>query len=203
MLLTLLALSAVCTVPASPVTADSLLDLHRQGRTWSQFFEAANARKPMWEENYRVGTPDPDAVARARALAGRWLVLAVAEDWCGDSANTVPYLARLADEVPSLDLRIANSKDGRWVMEGRRTADGRAATPTIVVLDEQGREVGCLVERPAALKVWVSENKPKLSDDEFQTQKMAWYRNDRGRETVGEIVAIIEAASRGAPVGCH
>lgn len=203
MFATLLTLSALCAVPGSAPPSDSLLSLHQQGRTWTAFFEAATSRRPMWEENYGAGAPDPALAARAAAVPGRWLVLAVAEDWCGDSANTVPYLARLSEEVPSVELRIVDSKVGRWVMEGRRTPDGRAATPTIVVLDPAGAEVGCLVERPAALRAWVNEHKAGLSDDEFQSRKMAWYRNDRGRETVGEIVAILEAAAAGSPVGCH
>ena len=130
-------------------------------------------------------------------------MLVVAEDWCGDSANTIPYLARLTEEVPGFELRIVDSKAGRGVMEARRTADGRAATPTVVMLDAGGHEVGCLVERPAALKAWVDEHRGRLGDREFQEGRVAWYRNDRGRSTVAEVLAVLEAAAQGAPVGCH
>lgn len=193
----LLAISLLCAAPlpqVGPAPSDSLIDLHRGGRTWAEFFEAAKARKDMWRENFDQGQPDSAMVARLTAVGRHWRILAVAEDWCGDSANTVPYLARLAEAVPNLELRIVDSKRGRWVMERNRTADGRAATPTIVVLDDQDVEVGVFIERPAALKAWVAENKPKLSDDEFQTAKMKWYREDLGRHTVGDIVELIEAA---------
>ena len=156
----------------------------------------------MWTDNYDAGAPDPELVARAKAIGGQWRILAVAEDWCGDSANTVPYLVRLAEQVPGLEIRIANSKDGRWLMERHRTPDGRAATPTIVLLDSDGAERGCLIERPAKLRDWVSENKPKLSDEDFQQAKMTWYRSDRGRETVGEMVELLEAAAKG-PTTCR
>ena len=62
--------------------------------------------------------------------------------------------------------------------------------------------LACFVERPAKLRDWVSENKPKLSDEDFQTAKMSWYREDRGRETVREVVELLEAAGKG-PTSCR
>ena len=198
-----LALTVCLAVPtvAGGAPGDSVARLYQGGRTWGEFFEAAKARKPMWTDNYQAGGPDSAIVDRAKAVGGQWRILAVAEDWCGDSANTVPYLVRLAEQVPGLEIRIANSKDGRWLMERHRTPDGRPATPTIVLLDPEGAERGCFVERPAKLRDWVSGNKPKLSDEDFQKAKMTWYREDRGRETVKEMVELLEAAGKG-PTTC-
>jgi hypothetical protein len=207
MLLSVLLSLAGCVVapaPLSPplraVSSDSLRALYGSGRTWQQFFDAAKARKEMWTGNYARGEPAAELVARAQAVPGRWRVLAVAEDWCGDSANTIPYLARLIERVPTLELAIVDSKAGRWVMEQHRTPDGRAATPTVLLLDQEFAERGCFVERPRKLRAWVAEQKPKLSDDEFQTRKMAWYREDTGRETVAELVELLESAARGDSV---
>lgn len=197
-----LAAAAVCLATAEqsvPAAGDSLATLYQGGVSWQEFFTAARSRKEMWRNNYDRGAPDSAAVARAKAVPGAWKILAVAEDWCGDSANTVPYLARLVEQVPSLELRIVNSKKGKWVMERHRTPDGRAATPTIVLLDPEGNEQGCFVERPAKLRAWVAENKPKLSEDDFQSGRMAWYRKDRGHETVRELIELMELAAAGTP----
>jgi len=198
-----LAVTVCLTAPAmgGMASSDSLTKLFQGGRTWAEFFEAAKARKAMWGDNYEAGAPDPEMVTRARLVGGQWRIVAVAEDWCGDSANTVPYLVRLAEQVPGIEVRIANSKDGRWLMERHPTPDGRPATPTIVLLGPEGEERGCFIERPAKLRGWVSENKPKLSDEDFQKDKMTWYRDDRGRETVKEMVELLEAAAQG-PTGC-
>ena len=201
MMFLMVAVAACLADPAGAVRSDSLVRLYEGGRTWAEFFESAKARKPMWTDNYQAGVPDSAVVDRAKAVGGQWRILAVAEDWCGDSANTVPYLVRLAEQVPGLTIRIANSKEGRWLMERHPTADGRAATPTIVLLGPGGEERGCFVERPAKLREWVSENKPKLSDEDFQKAKMAWYRDDRGRATVNEVVSLLEAAGKG-PTTC-
>ncbi len=201
MFVTLSALAALCAAPIALPAAptDSLVNLFDGGKTWAEFFEGAKARRETWRENYQQGEPAEEQVARARAVGGSWRVLVVAEDWCGDSANTVPYLARLVEQVPGMELRIVNSTIGKWVMTRHPTPDGRAATPTIVLLGPEGEERGCFIERPAPLRAWVAEHKPTLSDDEFQAGKMGWYRSDRGKATVTEIVEMLEAAAAGSP----
>lgn len=198
MLLSIVAAVSCVAGPPRPFPAvgDSLIRLFEAGRTWAQFIEGARARREAWRDTYAAGRPDSVLVERARA-AGAWRIVAVAEDWCFDSVNTLPYLVRLFEAAPSIDLRIANSTDGRWLMKRHPTADGRPATPTIVVIGPDGEERGCFIERPAGLRAWVAENKPRLSESGFQDGKAAWYRQDRGRETVIEVVGLLEAAARG------
>jgi hypothetical protein len=86
-------------------------------------------------------------------------------------------------------------------MEAHRTRDGRAATPTLILLDENWNEVGCWVERPSELARWGELERAKLSDGEFVRQKTAWYDRDRGRSTVREVLDMIEHAAPGAPCG--
>lgn len=175
----------------SPAHADSLDRLFERGRTYQSFLESANARKETWLENTRAATLDSAVLARARAVGGEWRLLVVAEDWCGDSANTIPYVARLVDSLPSVALRIVNSTDGRWVMERYRTPDGRAATPTVVLLNAAGEPVGCFIERPAGLR------KAIAAGGRSMTILTEWRKQDAGRSTVLEIVELLEAAAQG------
>lgn len=188
-----------CTATSGAAPSDSLERLHASGRTFTEFLRTATARRDAWTGNYAAVALDGALVARARAVPGRWRLLAVLEDSCGDSANTIPWVAQLVDSVPGLELRIVNSREGRFVMERHRTPDGRAATPTVVLLDSQGREAGCFIERPLALQAWVARNKPRMGSAEFLDAKYAWYRADAGRETVREIVELLESAAVGTP----
>ncbi|MCZ6858050.1 MAG: thioredoxin family protein, partial [Gemmatimonadetes bacterium] len=153
-----------------------------------------------WNDHY-ANAQVPDALrTRVTALPGSWRLLVVAEDWCGDSANTIPYVAKLVDAAGNLDMRIINSTVGRAIMESHRTPDGRAATPTVILLTEHFEEAGCFVERPRHLQHWWLSNEDKLSRKDLLDQKYAWYAEDQGQETLEEIVAMIEAASGGDPV---
>ncbi|MFV1988040.1 MAG: thioredoxin family protein [Gemmatimonadota bacterium] len=210
--LTLLASAAsvVCPVraiPADPepisaaiVISDDLEELYRSAISFSDFFEEAENRREQWTKTYREGSIAAEMVARIRALEGNWRILAVAEDWCSDSVSTIPFLALLAEEAPNLEMRIINSEVGKGVMESHRSPDGRPATPTVLILDEDYEETGCWVERPAELQAWALDARPKLRDTEFLAKKTSWYEEDAGASTVREVVEVLEGAASGAPI---
>lgn len=193
---------ALCVTPATASPADSLREFYQQGSTWNQFYGAVVRRASAWRKNYGYGMVDEETLTRARNLSATWRVLAVTVDGCSDSVNTIPYLASLVDSAGgTIELRIIDPKQGRGLMEAHRTRDGRAATPTLILLDENWNEVGCWVERPSELARWGELERAKLSDREFVRQKTAWYDQDHGRSTVREVLDMIEKSAPGAPCG--
>jgi hypothetical protein len=182
------------------VVPETLEELYASGLPFPEFLVQADRRKAMWNDHYEGGEVAETLLSRARAIEGTWRILAVAEDWCSDSVNTIPYLARLTEQVDGIEMRIIDSEVGREIMESHRTPDGRPATPTVLILNEAYEEAGCWVERPSDLQTWALENRPKLEDREFLTQKMAWYRENGGEHTVSEVLGLIEAAASGSPI---
>ncbi len=172
--------------------------VYEEGITFAQFLESTEQRREIWLSNYERATVPFDVLDRTRAIPGEWRLLVVAEDWCGDSAHTIPYLARLVDEVSGLEMRVVNSETGAAITDAHRTPDDRGATPTVVILDAQGRDVGCWVERPAALQDWFLEEDDRSR--ERLDRKYAWYNWDVGESTVAEVANVIAAAAAGTPV---
>jgi thioredoxin family protein len=179
----------------SVLTAATPVDyaaLFAKGVSYHDFLDAARSRRDEWLERSKDATVAADAVARVKQLGARRRLLVVAEDWCGDSANTLPYLARLAEAAPDvLDLRIVDSSIGRPVMEEHKTPDGRAATPTVVVLDESGALIAAWVERPSGLQKWYIGQQDVLGRTELLDQKYKWYREDQGRSAIREVVELL------------
>jgi hypothetical protein len=120
----------------------------------------------------------------------------IAVDGCSDSVNTIPYLARLVALAPQLELRIVSPTAGRAVMEAHRTPDGRAATPTVIILDAQGNEVGAWVERPSVLQQMAIDARAAGTFDRLIAGKQAWYDADAGASTVREVVDLVARAAR-------
>lgn len=200
--LSLLATVAFCAPTGSAVGSDTLAILYQQGQPFPQFLVEAKARKQTWTENYALGGVSPETIARLRALTGRWRLLAISVDRCSDSANTIPFLARMVEASNGvLEMRIVHPDQGKAVQEAHRTSDGRAATPTVILLNEAGEEVGCWVERPSELARWWNQEKPKLRESQLVAQKGDWYRKDRGQSTIRELLAMIEQAGPGRPCG--
>lgn len=159
-------------------------------RTWPQFLDAVRMQRDLWIRNAAGAHADDSLVERLVRAGSGLTFLVIAEDWCIDSANTVPSIARLADAA-RIPLRILDRSDGQPVMDRHRTPDGRAVTPTVVLLRD-GRDAGAWVERPAPLQRMF---RAMAGDDSLRRQferRQAWYDEDRGRTTLAEIVALAE-----------
>ena len=178
---------------------EQLRAMFEGGVPFGTFLDNARRRKDQWDAHYGDGRVTEAQVARARSVGGTWRILAIAEDWCGDSANTIPYLARLVEQAGNLEMRVVNSTVGRAVMEAHRTPDGRAATPTVILLDEGWNEAGCFVERPAPLMAWYMENRADKTSDELHEYIFDWYAADAGAATVDDVLALLESAAAGRP----
>ena len=197
--LTLALGAAVCSaVPSheplvtTPVTVDSTYKaLYESGETFADFVAKATARKEQWEGNYALKIAPDALVTRANASGSGWKLLVVTVPGCSDSVNIVPYVASLLDKVPSVEMRLIGPAVGKAVQEAHRTPDGRAATPTFILLDAEFNERGCWIERPSTL-IELMKN-----GTDFEG-KMAWYDKDRGASSLEEIVQVIEAAHAGS-----
>jgi thioredoxin family protein len=179
----------------SPVTSHVVIDstyksLYESGITFAEFLANANARKEQWEKNYAMMVAPDALVTRATAAGSGWKLLVVTIPSCGDSVNSIPYLASLLDKVPSVEMRLINPTAGKAVQEAHRTPDGRAATPTVILLDAEFNERGCWVERPANLLA-------RMKEADFEGRQ-EWYDKDRGASALEEIVQVIEAAHAGS-----
>jgi hypothetical protein len=192
--ITLSSVSVAATQAQQPIDYQAL---YQKGRGYTEFLGAAKSRKELWDRNEARVVVADDVLARARAIGGRLRLLVIAIDGCSDSASIIPYIANLA-KLSGMDLRIVSPDDGgRAVMEAHRTPDGRAATPTIVLLDAAYQKVGVFVERPATLHTWYEEQKKTgIDTGKLTVQKLDWYANDAGHTTLLELVSLMEKASR-------
>lgn len=181
----------------TPRHDSTLVALYASGQDYRTFLGAAKARREMWVRHSEQAVVAPDVLATARGLMGTWRILVVAVDGCSDSVNTIPYIAKLVELVPSLEMRVVLPGPGAPVMESHRTIDGRAATPTLVVLDAAGNDVGCLVERPFSLQKLIQTARAEGTLERFEKQK--WYDADAGASVVRDLVTVLQAAASGSP----
>jgi hypothetical protein len=184
--------AAGVSVGASPRQDIDYAGLYAKGVTFAEFLENARARRDQWRAHYNDATVTPDLITRMRALPGKRRLLVVAEDWCADSVNTIPYIVRLVDGAPErLELRLIDSERGKAVMEAHRTPDGRAATPVVVVLAEDGRVLGAWTERPSSTQTWFLEKQKTTMQKPLHDELKDWYAKDAGKTTVAEIAEIV------------
>jgi hypothetical protein len=180
---------AACVRLAAQPSADAAR-LFKHGVTFDRFLAKASAQRDVWLRTSSDGDVNPVAVQRLTRAGNGLRLLVVAEDWCVDSAHTVPYVARLA-AAAGVELRIVDRDLGAPLMARHTTRDGRPATPTIVLI-RNGRDVGAWVERPAPLQDLFFSMATNPDSARRFADRASWYDLDRGRTAIAELLALAE-----------
>ncbi len=158
------------------------------------YVAVAKKNVDLWNVLYRTLPMPQRFVDRARAVPGTWHLLALSEDWCGDAVNTIPLIARLVEQVPSLDLRILARDQNLDVMAAHLT-NGTKSIPVVMILDEHFVERGRWGPRPMELQSWVLSDGVQLPKDDRYRSTRQWYARDRGETTLEEVVSLLERSA--------
>jgi hypothetical protein len=93
--------------------------------------------------------PRPEDLAFFRALPEVVNTLVITEDWCGDALAHVPALAKVAALTGKLNLRVF-LRDQNLDLADQYLKEGKyRSVPVFVFFDQQMRELGHFIERPA------------------------------------------------------
>ena len=87
-----------------------------------------------------------DAPLRERYAAAR-RVLVITEDWCGASIASVPFVIKLVEGMPGVEMRIFLRDENPDLMDQFLKNGLYRSIPVIVFLDEHMNEVARFIER--------------------------------------------------------
>lgn len=158
---------------------------------FDQFLESAVENADLWRATARRAEVPLETVARASELPGRWQLLVIADDWCGDAVNTLPHIARLAELVPGWELRVIGREADPALMDAHLT-NGSRSIPVVILLDERFRECGWWGPRPTELQEWVRGPGMEMEKGARYREVRRWYARDRGRTTLDELLTLME-----------
>ncbi|UCG00936.1 MAG: thioredoxin family protein [Candidatus Heimdallarchaeota archaeon] len=137
--------------------------------------------------------------AQISRLNEKLRVLCIAESWCGDCANGVPVIAKLAEESDNWDFRIVPRDSFREEVDKFYATAGRTKIPIVIFADEDGDEIMRWVERPTRsyhlLGMLRDQN---LSKEEFLEQYNALNELKPptvSQEILRELITVADKAS--------
>ncbi|MFQ5890251.1 MAG: thioredoxin family protein [Gemmatimonadota bacterium] len=167
----------------------------KAGLSWNEFRSGGiRKNRELWEGVYRK-TRIPDwAVERMTELGVHVRLLVIAEDWCGDAANTVPLFVRFSEAVPGLELRIVKRDEHPELMD-RHLTNGSRSIPIVIALDASDEPMAVWGPRPAELQKFVIGEKQAGSrpTGDIYRDARRWYARDRGETTLREFLDCIAA----------
>lgn len=157
---------------------------------YHQFVRESAGNNDLWAGMYRIARIPDWALDAARSTGTKHHLLVIAEDWCGDGANTVPYLAKLADQSRSQEVRVLRRDEHPEVMD-RYLSNGARSIPIVIVLDRAFTEVGHWGPRPEALQALVQEARRTQDKARLYPQIRSWYARDKGQSTMREVLELL------------
>lgn len=121
-----------------------------------------------------------------------WVVLT--EGWCGDAAQNLPVLAKMADASKNVELKLLLRDENLDVMDEYLTNGGRSIPKLICLEGQQLEEKGTWGPRPEKLQKaamgWKED--PEISTKEWAERVHKWYAVDKATEIQNEFEELID-----------
>ena len=172
----------------------TLRERYCSAQTFDAFLSGVETNRDLWHAIARRASVPDELIGRVEATGQRWHLLVLAEDWCGDAVNVLPFIAKLADGTANLDLRVLGRDANPDLMDGHLTGQSRSV-PVVILLDATFTERGWWGPRPRELQEWVLGSGNSMPKADRYRDIRRWYVQDHGIVVLNEIVAVIEEAS--------
>lgn len=126
-----------------------------------------------------------------------WVV--ITEAWCGDSAQNLPVIAKIAKLNPEKIKLYIELRDENPELMSKYLTDGARPIPKLIVIDDTlNKEVFTWGPRPkpaqAILKEW-QRNPTGKSWEDFEKDLHSWYAKDKTNTLQSEFSELLQRLS--------
>ncbi|HRH11964.1 MAG TPA: thioredoxin family protein [Bacteroidia bacterium] len=139
--------------------------------------------------------PDPQLADLIRSIKKKMDWVVISEAWCGDSAQCLPMIAKLAELNPNISLKIILRDENDEFMNAHTTGGSRSIPKLICYDSLSDMIIGEWGPRPSEIgnkvKVFKKEN-PEISHDDFVKELHLWYAKDKGLSLQADFFVLIK-----------
>jgi len=121
-----------------------------QGMTPRQYLDQMTMNKERFHAVLTTTTIRPEDVALLERLGGARHVLVITEDWCGASIASVPFVFKLGEHVPGLDIRVFLRDENPDLMDQYLKNGVYRSIPVVAFFDGEMQELARFIERRPA-----------------------------------------------------
>ncbi len=136
--------------------------------------------------------PDNELIEVIKQIDEKQIWMVITEGWCGDSAQTLPYIAIMARLNSNIDLRILERDKNPDIMEQYLTNGKLRSIPKLVAFDESGKELFQWGPRLEEAQTLVDRLKAEgMKKKEFTEKLHLWYGRNRGKNIELEFIELL------------
>ncbi len=125
----------------------------------------------------------------------RWKWLVIIESWCGDGAQNIGVIAKMAALTPNIELKLILRDENLHIMNLYLT-NGSMSVPKLICFNKDKKEeIGYWGPRPKEIQKKVSGYKiehPYATHEDFVSNLHLWYARDKTEAMQTEFINIIK-----------
>lgn len=120
--------------------------------------------------------------------------LIITESWCGDAAQTMPMMNKVANAA-EIDFKVVLRDENPELMDHFLTNGGRAIAKLILLNKNTGLPIATWGPRPTKATALVAAEKAAKGflSPEFKQELQNWYNKDKGKDTEKDLVDMLRA----------
>jgi hypothetical protein len=163
-----------------------------QSEALTHYSELNEARMNRLEKTVKIST---EIIQKLNQLNGDYIWLVISEGWCGDAAQILPVIYKMAELSERIDLKIVFRDENEDLMN-LFLSNGTKSIPKLLILDKSTLDVlGHFGPRPMGAKQLILDYKAKhgIVDETAKTNLQLWYLHDKGLSIQKEILDLILA----------
>ena len=125
-------------------------------------------------------------------LTSNYTFLVISEGWCGDGAQVLPIINKVAEGSSTINLKIVLRDENEALMNLFLT-NGSKSIPKLIVLDAENNVVDSWGPRPSVATKMVAEQKEKFGvlDADFKERLQVWYNTDKGKNIESDLLQLL------------
>lgn len=126
-------------------------------------------------------------------LNKKYIWLTLSEGWCGDAAQILPVLFKLASVTDKVELKIAFRDENELLMQKFLTNGGRSI-PKVIIIDAESHDVkSSWGPRPEGATNLIKSYKAQYGvvDETAKTELQLWYLHDKGLSVQKELTDLL------------
>ena len=130
---------------------------------------------------------------KLKSLDSEYIWLVISEGWCGDAAQLLPIINKMALQSDNIDLRIVLRDENEELMNLFLTNKSKAIPILIVVDKKTGSVLGNWGPRPKGAADLIVDYKKQFGvvDETAKNNLQLWYLHDKGLSTQEELINLM------------
>lgn len=148
-------------------------------------------RMNRWDKTAKVPS-ELEKTVESMSSPQVWLV--ITEAWCGDAAQSIPFIAKLAALSPLIDLKLVLRDENPELMDAYLTEGARSIPVLIGLSEDLTEELFVWGPRPEFLQNRLKAYKldpQNITSQEFADGTHLWYARDKNKAIAAELTPLI------------